>query len=178
MSAERYERAMSYFAANGIDPSQDPALSAVPDMPPELTPGMLPELVPIPIPTPEEVGRDTAKWTHYAALRSEGVTTLPCAIDILGVLFYAHVEVVFTDPSGKAHTFEASAGGAGIGEIEGGGVIYYSDLAKLLATKAYGVTFIGDEGGTAMITWGSHGNANIIGIGEGLGIFGGSGSWK
>jgi hypothetical protein len=106
------------------------------------------------------------------------LTTLPCTIDIVGVLFYAYVEVTFVDPSGKSHTFKGDSGGVGVGEIDGAGVIYYSDLNQLLSTKTFGVGFVSDEGGTAMVTWGSHGNANIVGIGDGLGAFGGSGSWK
>lgn len=109
---------------------------------------------------------------------SEGMTTLPCKIDIYGVLFYAYVEVTFTDLDGKKHKFKGDSGGVGIGTISGAGVIYYSDLSKLLGTKTFGVGFVSDEGGTAMVTWGSNGNANIAGIGDGMGAFGGSGKWS
>jgi len=145
---------MAYFEAKGIDPSVEPAS-----------------------PEPSEVGA-TAAWEHHHGLVRTGVTTHPCVIDILGVLFYSHVEVSFTDGNGKFHKYEGDAGGIGVGEIEGPGVIYYADLGKLLATKAFGVAFVAEDGGTAMVTWGTHGNANIVGIGDGLGTFGGSGSWK
>ena len=145
-------KAMAYFEAKGIDPSVEPeALLAV---------------------------SGVSEWQHYSDMQSEGVVTLPCTIDILAVLFYSHVTVSFTDPAGKKHTYEGDAGGVGAGEISGVGVIYYPDLGSMLATKAFGVTFIAEEGGTAMVTWGTHGNANIVGIGDGLGAFGGSGSWK
>ncbi len=113
-----------------------------------------------------------------ANVESSGVTTLPCTIDIVSAVVYAHVTVVFVDPSGNTHKFRGDAGGVGIGEIEGAGVIYYSDLDALIKTKSFGVAFASEDGGTAMVTWGTHGNANIVGVGEGLGAFGGSGKWK
>jgi hypothetical protein len=127
--------------------------------------GIDPSIKPEPRPVPELADTD-------------GMTTCPCAIEIVAVLFYSHVTVTFTDPSGKSHTFEGDSGGVGVGEIDGPGIIYYNDLSTLLSTSAFGVTFVSEDGGTAMVTWGSHGNANIVGIGEGLGAFGGSGDWK
>lgn len=103
--------------------------------------------------------------------------TYPCTISIVGALVYSRVEVVFQDPAGTIYTFKGDAGGLGLGDIDGPGVIYFSDLQKLLKTKSFGVAFVAEDGGTAMVTWGSHGNANIVGVGEGAGGFGGSGSW-
>ena len=148
---DRKDQAMAYFKSKGIDPSLAPPAS---------------------IAQPAQ-----RSWQHHHSLQAQGVTTLPCYIDILAVLFYSHVTVSFT-VGGKTHTYEGDAGGVGAGEISGAGVIYYSDLGTLLGTKAFGVTFVAEEGGTAMVTWGTHGNANIVGIGDGLGAFGGSGSWK
>jgi len=108
---------------------------------------------------------------------SEGTQTYPCTISILGAVVYSRVEVVFQDSEGKIHTFKGDAGGLGVGDIDGPGVIYFSDLSKLISTKTFGVAFVAEDGGTAMVTWGSHGNANIVGIGEGGGAFGGSGKW-
>lgn len=153
----RLAQAEAYFKAKGIDPSVKPE--------------------------EDTVNHDIAStiqdhWQFHHNITKLGMTTCPCMIDILAVLFYSHVTVTFTDPSGKSHTYEGDAGGVGAGEITGPGVIYYSDLATLLGTKSFGVSFVSADGGTAMVTWGSHGNANIIGIGDGLGAFGGSGSWK
>lgn len=155
--SDRKDRAMKYFEMMGIDPS----------------------VKPVPYPrAPEGEIHSVDAWHHHHGLQAGGVTTLPCYIDILAVLFYSHVTVTFTDQAGKAHTYEGDAGGIGAGEISGAGVIYYSDLAALVGTGTFGVTFVAEEGGTAMVTWGTHGNANIVGIGDGLGAFGGSGSWK
>jgi hypothetical protein len=107
-----------------------------------------------------------------------GQTAYPCTISIIGAVVYSRVEVVFEDPSGATHKFTGDAGGLGIGDIDGPGVIYFSDLSTLLKTKSFGVAFVAEDGGTAMVTWGSHGNANIVGIGEGGGGFGGSGKWR
>ena len=158
----REERAAAYFASVGIDPSVAPSADTERG---------------IKYAEAEEYER-TVCWQRHRGFSQLGVTTLPCVIDILGVVFYSHVEVTFADPHGKTHTFEGDAGGVGVGEIDGPGVIYYSDLDKLLATKTFGVAFVAEDGGTAMVTWGSHGNANIVGIGDGLGGFGGSGKWK
>lgn len=149
----RLAQAEAYFKAKGIDPSVKPEDGTV-----------------------KNIVSD--HWQFHHDMNKSGMTTCPCMIDILAVLFYSHVTVTFTDPSGKSHTYEGDAGGVGAGEITGPGIIYYSDLATLLGTKSFGVSFVSADGGTAMVTWGSHGNANIIGIGDGLGAFGGSGSWK
>ena len=41
-----------------------------------------------------------------------------------------------------------------------------------------GSIFIAEDGGALQVTWGTSGNATAVGVGEGLGAFGGSGSWK
>ena len=108
----------------------------------------------------------------------EGTQTYPCTISIEGILVYSSVTVTFEDGSGKSHTFEGDAWGIGAGDIDGPGVIYFSDLDDLIRTESFGVAFVAEDGGTAMVTWGSRGNANIVGVGEGAGTFGGSGKWK
>ena len=103
------------------------------------------------------------------------VTTLPCVIECESFLFYTYCSVLVP---GLGREFEGHSGGLGLGDCTGGGVIYFADAAQLLSTSDFGVTFVADAGGTVMVTWGTHGNANAVGIGEGAGAFGGTGSWK
>jgi hypothetical protein len=140
------KRALAYFDRKGIDPRIEPAAEAYPSVVPQAPP-----------------------FTRA----TEGITTEACTIDLIAVLFYAHVTVV----TASGHTFDGHSGGIGIGDISGAGVIYYADLSTLLSTHAFGVAFGAEDGGVMQVTWGSHGNATIVGIGEGLGAFGGSGDW-
>ncbi|MHA2343208.1 MAG: hypothetical protein ACXADW_15155 [Candidatus Hodarchaeales archaeon] len=103
--------------------------------------------------------------------------TVPCTIEIESVVFYSYVEIVF-EYNGCTYKYTGNAGGIGVGDLTAEGVIYFGDLNKLIGTKAFGVTFAAEDGGVVQVTWGTHGNATAAGIGEGLGAFGGSGSWK
>jgi hypothetical protein len=107
-----------------------------------------------------------------------GLQSYPCSISIIGCVVYSSVAVSFTDGEGTHHKFSGDAWGVGVGDIDGPGVIYFSDLNDLIHTESFGVAFVADDGGTAMVTWGSRGNANIVGVGVGAGTFGGSGKWK
>ena len=88
----------------------------------------------------------------------DGVISHPCTITVEGFLFYAHVTVEFNDGT-NSYEFQGGSGGVGVGDLTCEGVIYYG------------------IGGVCQVTWGTSGNASAAGIGEGLGAFGGSGSW-
>ena len=53
-----------------------------------------------------------------------------------------------------------------------------SNNLLLLKATTFGVAFVAEDGGALQVTWGTSGNATAVGVGEGLGAFGGSGSWK
>jgi hypothetical protein len=153
-------RAAEYFKRLGIDPNAAPdaaesATLAVRDSGERLR---ALEIFPVP---PLSVGSD--------------VTTLPCVIECESFFFYTYCSVLVP---GLGREFEGHSGGLGVGDCTGGGVIYFADQGALLATSDFGVTFVADTGGTVMVTWGTHGNANAVGVGEGAGAFGGTGSWK
>ena len=147
--AARIRRAVAYFKRNGIDPRVEP--------PPETFPS------------------DVLRAPRYTQLTATGITTEACSIEVSAYFFYAHVEVI---DMANYHTFEGHSGGIGLGDIFGIGVIYYADLPALLATTDFGVFFGAEAGGAMHVTWGTHGNATVGGIGEGIGAFGGRGSWK
>lgn len=142
-------RAAEYFKNLGINPNVAPDDLAVPPPPP----GIL----------------------SLSKAKAGSVTTLPCVIECESFLFYTYCSVLVP---GLGREFEGHSGGLGLGDCTGGGVIYFADAAQLLSTSDFGVTFVADAGGTVMVTWGTHGNANAVGIGEGAGAFGGTGSWK
>ena len=109
---------------------------------------------------------------------SDGVTSYSCTISEQGYLFYSHVSVIFEDGNGNTYEFEGGAGGVGVGDTEAEGIIYFGDEETLLKATTFGVAFIAEDGGALQVTWGTSGNATAVGVGEGLGAFGGSGSWK
>ena len=121
---------------------------------------------------PQMVQVPTADRKEFAAAST---TTHPCTISTISVLFYTYCEV---SVPAIGYTFKGHSGGLGVGGIDAKGVIYYADQSVLLATKDFGVFFGAEDGGVIHVTWGSHGNATAIGVGEGGGAFGGSGSWK
>ena len=65
-----------------------------------------------------------------------------------------------------------------VGDLSSAGVIYFGSEATLLKATTFGVAFGAEDGGVVQVTWGTSGNATAAGIGEGLGAFGGSGSFK
>ena len=148
----RRRRAEKWFAAHGINPnSPDSNGNAnVLDVRPTLT------------------------WKEDM----DGVTSYPCEINVEGFLFYAHVTVSFTDSEGNTHEYEGGSGGIGVGDLTCAGVIYFGDEDVLLKATTFGVAFGAEDGGVCQVTWGTSGNATAAGVGEGLGAFGGSGSWK
>lgn len=149
-------RAAEYFKRLGIDPNVAPSTSTAPASSSASSRAL--EIFPVP---PLSVG--------------SAVTTLPCVIECESFFFYTYCSVLVP---GLGREFEGSSGGLGVGDCTGPGVIYFADQGALLATSDFGVTFVADAGGTVMVTWGTHGNANAVGVGEGAGAFGGSGSWK
>ena len=146
------KKADKYFAAHGINPNtpNNDGISNVLDLTPKVS-----------------FHKD-----------SDGVTTYPCTISVQGYLFYSHVDVIFTDSAGNTYEFEGSAGGIGVGDTEAEGLIYFGNEETLLKATTFGVAFIAEDGGALQVTWGTSGNATAVGVGEGLGAFGGSGSWK
>ena len=74
--------------------------------------------------------------------------------------------------------FKVESGGVGVGDLTCEGVIYYGNQDVLLKATTFGVAFGAEDGGVVQVTWGTSGNATAAGIGEGLGAFGGSGSWN
>ena len=52
-------------------------------------------------------------------------------------------------------------------------------LDKDVLTKAttFEVSFVTVDGGGTQVSWGSSGNAFAAGVGDGFGVFGGSGGW-
>ena len=109
---------------------------------------------------------------------ADGVTTYSCTISVQGYLFYSHVSVIFEDADGNSYEFEGGAGGVGVGDTEAEGLIYFGDEDTLLKATTFGVAFGAEDGGVVQVTWGTSGNATAVGVGEGVGAFGGSGSWK
>lgn len=103
----------------------------------------------------------------------KGMKVDGCVIEITSVLFYTYL--VFSAP--QFGTFEGHAGGFGVGELVAAGVLYYDNGSALKSTHDFGVFFGADAGGICQITWGSNGNATAVGIGDGLGAFGGQGDW-
>tara|TARA_B100001175_G_scaffold44912_1_gene34095 strand:- start:7564 stop:8025 length:462 start_codon:yes stop_codon:yes gene_type:complete len=108
----------------------------------------------------------------------EDAISYSCTISVQGYLFYSHVSCIFEDSEGNTYEYEGGAGGIGIGDIEAEGIIYFGNEETLLKATTFGEAFIAEDGGTLQLTWGTSGNATAVGIGEGLGAFGGSGSWK
>tara|TARA_Y100001938_G_scaffold143552_1_gene216491 strand:- start:20530 stop:21012 length:483 start_codon:yes stop_codon:yes gene_type:complete len=149
---KRRKRAEKWFAAHGINPNtpNSDGNAQVLDMKPAIT------------------------FTEDM----DGTTTYPCEISIEGFLFYAHVTVSFTDSAGKTYEFEGGSGGIGVGDLSSAGVIYFGNEETLLKATTFGVAFGAEDGGVVQVTWGTSGNATAAGVGEGLGAFGGSGSWK
>jgi len=149
---QRRKKADRWFAAHGINPN-------TPDRNNDHT---VLDLVPKP------------QWGKG----DENTITYNCTINVAGYLFYSHVTCQFTDADGNTYLYEGGAGGIGIGDIEAEGVIYFGSEETLLKATTFGEAFIAEDGGTLQLTWGTSGNATAVGIGEGLGAFGGSGSWK
>jgi len=145
------KKALEYFERQKIDVRVPPK------------PGTFPSVVP-------QAPRVT---TAYAAA---GMTTQACMINVTSVVFYTHCSVVILEPPG--HAFEGQAGGLGLGDLAAAGVIYYDNLQALLSTGDFGVFFGAEMGGVIHVTWGANGNATAAGVGEGLGAFGGRGSWS
>ena len=144
-------RAEKYFAAHGINPNKpnSDGINNILDM------------------------RPSTFWKKGM----DSVLDYPCSISIEGFLFYAYVEVGF-DIKGQSYTFQGGSGGIGLGDLTCEGVIYFGNgLETLLAATTFGVAFGAEDGGVCQVTWGTSGNATAAGIGEGLGAFGGSGSW-
>ncbi len=107
-------------------------------------------------------------------LGADGVTTEACTIFTISVVFYTYVKVAFSH-----HNFEGHAGGVGVGGLPATvGVIYFADLKVLLATKDFGIFYVADDGGACHVTWGTHGNATVVGIGAGAAAMGGKGKWS
>jgi hypothetical protein len=143
------KKALEYFDRLKIDVRVEPK------------PGTFPSVAP-----------QAPKFTkHYVGA---GMETYACTIHLLSVVFYTYCDVT----TANGHEFEGHSGGLGVGELTAVGVIYYDDLKVLLNTSAFGVFFGAEEGGVVHVTWGANGNATAAGVGEGLGAFGGSGSWK
>ena len=70
-----------------------------------------------------------------------------------------------------------SAGGLGVGDISAEGIITYGSLDVLTKATTFEVSFITVDGGGTQVSWGSSGNAFAAGVGDGFGVFGGSGGW-
>ena len=144
-----YESALQYFEEQGIDPRVKPSSKPSLELP--------------------------TRPPEFFDFESRGMITKPCVINLIGVIFYAYCKVSVTN----GRTFEGHAGGAGVGRLTAGGVIYYPDESKLYNTKDFGVFFVAKGGGTVHVTWGANGNATAAGIGSpALGAFGGRGNWK
>jgi|TARA_R100000808_G_C2152339_1_gene161716 hypothetical protein len=104
-------------------------------------------------------------------LKNEG-----CEISVYCFLFYTYVEVNMLT---SEWTFQGSAGGVGIpGGMESAGDIYYDNIDTLLKATTFGLAFVAADGGIVQVTWGTSGNATAAAVGEGAGVFAGSGSWK
>ena len=148
---QKRKRAEKWFAAHGINPN-----------------------------TPDPDGNQRVLDVRPAQSFTEdmdGVISHPCTITVEGFLFYAHVTVEFNDGS-KSYEFQGGSGGVGVGDLTCEGVIYYGNQDTLLKATTFGVAFGAEDGGVCQVTWGTSGNATAAGIGEGLGAFGGSGSWN
>lgn len=101
------------------------------------------------------------------------ITTEFCTIECITYIVYTYVSVQF-----QHHVFEGHAFGIGIGGAFNGGVIYFADEKKLLDTKSFGIFYVAADGGVMHVTWGTHGNATVAGVGEGGAAMGGFGKWK
>ena len=62
--------------------------------------------------------------------------------------------------------------------MESAGDIYYDNIDTLLKATTFGLAFVATDGGIVQVTWGTSGNATAAAVGEGAGVFAGSGSWK
>lgn len=111
-------------------------------------------------------------------VKYENAPSLQCQIDIISFLVYSHVTVMFCDPTGQEWKYEGGAGGLGVGDISGEGILTYGDLDVLTKATTFEVSFISADGGGTQVSWGSSGNAFAAGVGEGFGVFGGSGGWE
>ena len=57
------------------------------------------------------------------------------------------------------------------------GIITYGSLDVLTKATTFEVSFVTVDGGGTQVSWGSSGNAFAAGVGDGFGVFGGSGGW-
>ena len=107
----------------------------------------------------------------------EGVIDHRCEITVHAYLFYLYVTVSFVDADGVYHEFIGHCGGIGAGQVLSVGVIYFGSKEILLEATDLAVAFGGVGVGGVQVTWGTSGNATAGGVDQGVGIFGGDGSW-
>ena len=111
-------------------------------------------------------------------VKYENATPIQCQIDIISFLVYCHVTVLFNDPvSGDEWKYEGGSGGLGIGDISAEGILTYGSIDVLTKATTFEVSFVTVDGGGTQVSWGSSGNAFAAGVGDGFGVFGGSGGW-
>ena len=111
-------------------------------------------------------------------VKYENASPIQCQIDIISFLVYCHVTVLFNDPvTGDEWKYEGGSGGLGVGDISAEGILTYGDLNTLVKATTFEVSFVTVDGGGTQVSWGSSGNAFAAGVGDGFGVFGGSGGW-
>ena len=111
-------------------------------------------------------------------VKYKNASPIQCQIDIISFLVYCHVTVLFNDPvSGDEWKYEGGSGGLGIGDISAEGILTYGSIDVLTKATTFEVSFVTVDGGGTQVSWGSSGNAFAAGVGDGFGVFGGSGGW-
>ena len=162
LSDKELKRAEKWFSDRGVDVRVDPSTLKSPN----------PLFLPLPnVPNPT-FGPKTAEYPNVESIYD-------CQLTITSLFFYTWFYASFYDfRNKKTYMFEGGSGGVGVGSANGWGLIYYGDQKVLLEATAFGLAYGGAYGGLAQVTWGTSGNATAELLGTGVGVFGGSGSWK
>lgn len=150
---ELKNEALAYFKKVGIDPYTE--VSQKP--------------IEVPPPSPVEISQLKS---------SKSNTTHKCSISLWAGAVVTYYSVKYKSGAGNHWKFSGHAWGLGVGAATGDGLIVYNDASELHDTKDCYVQFIAEDGGALQISWGKYGVATAGGIGEGLGAFGGSGTWS